>query len=30
VVANNERRARRGEEPLDVETEVEKRIREWT
>ena len=30
VLANNERRARRGEEPLDVETEVEKRIREWT
>lgn len=30
VVANNERRARRGEEPLDVEAEVEKRIREWT
>ena len=30
VVANNERRVRRGEEPLDVEAEVEKRIREWT
>lgn len=30
VVANNERRVRRGEEPLDVEVEVEKRIREWT
>ena len=30
VIANNERRERRGEEPLDVEAEVEKRIREWT
>ena len=30
IVANNERRVRRGEEPLDVESEIEKRIREWT
>ena len=30
VIANNERRERRGEDPLDVEAEVEKRIREWT
>lgn len=29
VVANNERRARRGEEPLDVESEVERRLAEW-
>ena len=29
VVANNERRARRGEEPLDVESEVERRMKEW-
>lgn len=29
VVANNERRARRGEEPLDVESEVERRLEEW-
>ena len=29
VVANNERRERRGEEPLDVETEVERRMKEW-
>jgi peptidoglycan/LPS O-acetylase OafA/YrhL len=28
VVANNERRARRGEEPLDVDVEVERRMRE--
>jgi hypothetical protein len=30
VVANNERRTRRGEEPLDVEEEVENRLREWS
>lgn len=30
VVANNERRERRGEDPLDVESEVERRLREWT
>jgi hypothetical protein len=30
VVANNERRERRGEEPLDVETEVDRRLRDWT
>lgn len=30
VVANNERRERRGEDPLDVETEVDRRLREWT
>jgi hypothetical protein len=29
VVANNERRARRGEAPLDVESEVERRMEEW-
>jgi hypothetical protein len=29
VVANNERRARRGEEPLDVESEVDRRMEEW-
>ena len=29
VIANNERRERRGEEPLDVETEVERRMKEW-
>ncbi|MEX1219436.1 MAG: hypothetical protein WEB05_03505 [Solirubrobacterales bacterium] len=29
VVANNERRERRGEEPLDVEAEVERRLKEW-
>jgi hypothetical protein len=28
VVAANERRARRGEAPLDVEAEVERRLRE--
>jgi hypothetical protein len=28
VVATNERRARRGEPPLDVEAEVERRLRE--
>jgi hypothetical protein len=28
VVARNERRARQGEEPLDVEAEVERRLRE--
>jgi len=30
VVANNERRERRGEEPLDVEPEVDRRLREWS
>ena len=30
VIANNERRVRRGEEPLDVDIEVERRFREWT
>lgn len=30
VIANNERRERRGEEPLDVESEVDRRLREWT
>ncbi|MBK5232692.1 MAG: hypothetical protein JJE13_06890 [Thermoleophilia bacterium] len=30
VIANNERRVRRGEEPLDVDSEVERRFREWT
>ncbi|MDQ2700427.1 MAG: hypothetical protein M3Y23_03755 [Actinomycetota bacterium] len=30
VVANNERRARRGEDPLDVEDEVDRRMAEWT
>ncbi|MEX0620757.1 MAG: hypothetical protein WD181_04180 [Solirubrobacterales bacterium] len=29
VIANNERRARRGEEPLDVESEVDRRLKEW-
>ena len=29
VVANNERRVRRGEQPLDVESEVERRMKEW-
>ena len=29
VVANNERRERRGEEPLDIESEVERRMKEW-
>jgi hypothetical protein len=29
VVANNERRARRGEDPLDVESEVDRRMEEW-
>ncbi len=29
VVANNERRVRRGEQPLDVESEVERRMEEW-
>jgi len=29
VVANNERRERRGEDPLDVESEVDRRMREW-
>ncbi len=30
VIANNERRARRGEQPLDVESEVEQRMQEWS
>ncbi|MBK5110475.1 MAG: hypothetical protein JJE10_03805 [Thermoleophilia bacterium] len=30
VVANNERRERRGEDPLDVNDEVERRLRKWT
>ena len=30
VVANNERRKRRGEAPLDIESEVGQRLREWT
>lgn len=30
VIANNERRERRGDEPLDVEAEVERRTRELT
>lgn len=30
VVANNERRERRGEPPLDVDTEVDRRLAEWT
>lgn len=30
VVANNERRQRRGEDPLDVEPEVDRRLREWS
>lgn len=30
VVANNERRERRGEKPLEVEAEVERRVRELT
>lgn len=30
IVANNERRERRGEDPLDVEAEIERRVREWT
>ncbi|MBK8295592.1 MAG: hypothetical protein IPK93_12910 [Solirubrobacterales bacterium] len=30
VIANNERRLRRGEDPLDVDSEVERRFREWT
>ena len=29
VVANNERRQRRGEEPLDVESEVDRRMKDW-
>ncbi len=29
VIANNERRERRGEPPLDVESEVERRLRDW-
>lgn len=29
VVANNERRTRRGEQPLDVESEVDRRLEEW-
>lgn len=30
VIANNERRFRRGEQPLDVDSEVERRFREWS
>jgi hypothetical protein len=30
VVANNERRVRRGEQPLDVESEVDRRMEEWS
>lgn len=30
VVANNERRVRRGDPPLQVEPEVERRLRDWT
>ncbi len=30
VVSNNERRVRRGEEPLDVESEVDRRMAEWS
>jgi len=30
VIANNERRQRRGEDSLDVESEVDRRLREWT
>lgn len=30
IEANNERRERRGEAPLDVDEEVERRLREWT
>lgn len=30
IEANNERRGRRGEAPLDVDEEVERRLREWT
>lgn len=30
VIANNERRKRRGEDPLDVESEVDRRLREWS
>ncbi len=30
VVANNERRIRRDEAPLDVDLEVEERLREWS
>jgi hypothetical protein len=30
VIANNERRQRRGLEPLDVEVEVARRLEEWT
>ena len=29
MVARNERRMRRGEEPLDVEAEVERQMREF-
>ncbi|HTU15020.1 MAG TPA: hypothetical protein VMF31_07475 [Solirubrobacterales bacterium] len=29
VIANNERRERRGEDPLDVDSEVDRRLREW-
>jgi hypothetical protein len=30
VVARNERRMRRGEEPLDVESEVDRQIRKFS
>lgn len=30
VVANNERRTRRGEDPLDIDEEIEKRLRDWS
>lgn len=30
VIANNERRIRRGEQPLDIDSEVERRLGEWT
>jgi hypothetical protein len=30
VIANNERRLRRGDEPLDVESEVDRRLEEWS
>jgi hypothetical protein len=29
VIASNERRVRRGEEPLDVEQEVDRQLREF-
>jgi hypothetical protein len=30
VIANNERRVRRGDDPLDVESEVDRRLEEWS